>query len=206
MAGKAVPFQNCFYRRLEIQMRLPWGTGVGDSSSEGGGATIGQTEVNEAITMRKRNLIGAALLIGLIAGAQGQHEQWSVVLPASEAKMAANFYPKRGPERIDGTWEASKTQIDALEANLSHISDLKGRGGTTGGRIEHPDRYFRQYIAVLRTGNKRIFINAFCDDITPSPIWRDHFYVILDGGSCVWYALYDPSTGSISDLEMNGVG
>jgi hypothetical protein len=148
----------------------------------------------------------AVVLLFIVGSANGQLPQRYVVLPASEGKMVADFYPKKGPEKIDGTWVASKTEIDALEANLPHISDLKGRGGTTGGRIEHPDRYFRQYIAVLQMGNKRIFINAFCDDISPSPIWHDHFYVIMDGGSCVWHALYDPSTGGFSDLEMNGVG
>ncbi|MGD0893741.1 MAG: hypothetical protein ABR923_19635 [Terracidiphilus sp.] len=147
-----------------------------------------------------------AVLLLLVGSATGQQPHEYVVLPASEVKMAAIFYPRSGPTKIDGTWEAQKTDIDLLEANLSRISDLRGRGGTTGGRIEHPQRYFRQYIAVLQAGSKRIFINAFCADITPPPIWRDHFYVIFDGGSCVWHAMYDPSTKGFSDLEMNGVG
>jgi hypothetical protein len=155
--------------------------------------------------MSARRLKTGAILLFLVADATGQQAQRSVVLPASEAKMAADFYPKKGPERIDGTWEASMEDIAGLEANLSHISDLKSRGGTIGDRIEHPDRYFRQYIAVLQAGNRRIFINAFCDGIHPSPIWHDHFYVIMDGGSCVWQALYDPATKSFSDLETNGL-
>ena len=147
----------------------------------------------------------AAILLFLVVDATGQQAQRFVVLPASEAKMAADFYPKEGPERIDGPWEASMADIAALEVNLSHISDLKSRGGITGGRIEHPERYFRQYIAVLQAGNRRIFINAFCDSIHPSSIWHNHFYVIMDGGSCVWHALYDPATKSFSDLETNGL-
>jgi hypothetical protein len=154
--------------------------------------------------MWMRKLMIASLLFFLISDAQGQQQRF-VLLPASEAKTVADFYPKKGPEKIDGAWEATKSDLDGLEANLSHISELRGRGRTTGGYIKDPGKYFRQYTAVLQAGQKRIFINAFCES-KPAPVWHDRIYIIMDGGSCVWHALYDPATGKFSGLEMNGVG
>jgi hypothetical protein len=73
------------------------------------------------------------------------------------------------------------------------ISRLKIKGWeSTAIRIEHPDKYYRQYIGVTHGGKRRICINAFCVDPPPSD-WRRRLYVVSDGATCFWQAFYDPS-------------
>jgi hypothetical protein len=70
-------------------------------------------------------------------------------------------------------------------------------------RIEHPDRYFRQYVAVLVDGRKEIFINALCDEVQPPPDWHTRLAIYSDGATCFWRAFYDPATGEFSELDIN---
>ena len=181
----------------------------GDWSSEGGCATMVAIGGERRITMRKRSLIGAAFLIGLIAGAQGQQERLSVVLPASEAVSVAAEYPKSGPRSITGSWMPTQGDIDELETNLHQISELSRKGKFPGRQIEHPENYIRQYVGVLQDGQKRIYVNAFCGfnggQPPQSPYWKNHLYIIYDGGSCVWRSMYDLSSKTFLELSINGV-
>jgi hypothetical protein len=79
---------------------------------------------------------------------------------------------------------------------------MKIKGWPAIVRIEHPERYFRQYIGVSHREQRRIYINAFCIDPPPSD-WRTHLYTVIDGATCFWQALYDPITKTISDLTIN---
>jgi hypothetical protein len=72
-----------------------------------------------------------------------------------------------------------------------------------GIRIDHPENCYRQYVPVLVAGRKLIYVNAFCG--IELPYWRTQFVAICDGGESVWGALYDPTSGEFSDLEVNGV-
>ena len=84
------------------------------------------------------------------------------------------------------------------------VAELKIRGWeATNIRIDHPDKYFRQYVGVRHRGKRQIYINAFCDDRPPSD-WRTRFYVVIDGATCDWHAFYDPGTKTFSDLTING--
>jgi hypothetical protein len=91
-----------------------------------------------------------------------------------------------------------------MEARLSRISRLRTRSGIAGVRIEHPDRYYRQYLGIIIDGHKAIFINAFCAE-KPSEFWRETLIDVCDGG-CSWGVVYTVATGKFSHLEMNGVG
>lgn len=76
-----------------------------------------------------------------------------------------------------------------------------------GLHIEHPNEFYRQYIAIVIKGHKFIYINAFCDQEEPVPSdWRKVLVSACDGGGCYWGVLYDPTTGKFSDLEINGLG
>ena len=99
-----------------------------------------------------------------------------------------------------GSWEPSKAEIDGLEAGLSSITEIKGWPSKV--QIEHPERYFRQYIGVSHRDQRLVYINAFCDD-APPPDWRSHLYLVIDGATCYWQALYDPATKSFSNLTIN---
>jgi hypothetical protein len=82
------------------------------------------------------------------------------------------------------------------------VTGLKIRGyETTPIRIDHPDKYFRQYVGVRHHGKRQIYVNAFCFD--PPPDWRKRFYVVIDGDLGFWHAFYDPETKTFSDLTIN---
>jgi len=153
--------------------------------------------------MRTRKLVVAGLLIFLIAVAQGEQDQCSVLLPESEANRLASMYPKKGPQGIDGSWQPSRSQIETLEASLPHISDLRNGGAPNGQKIEHPERYYRQYLAVVRAGQKVIHVNALCQ-VGEISYWRNQLAIVMDGGSCFWNAWYDPATEKFSELYING--
>ncbi len=143
------------------------------------------------------SLLGFGVLL-LAGAAQTPKEPRYVVLPwRSVPKIEA-----RVMHDVDsyGSWEPTKSDVDGIEVNLSHISDLQIAGWKSSLRIEHPERYFRQYVGVSHRGQRRIYINAFCEDPPPSD-WRDHLYVVDDGATCFWQALYDPVAKTFSNPD-----
>lgn len=152
--------------------------------------------------MQARNLIGTGFLLFLVC-AQAQQEQRFVLLPPRESNTLAEEFPRKGPERIDGSWQPTIAQIQTLETNLSRISDLTSDDNPNAQKIDHPDRYFRQYVAVVRAGERLIYINALCN-VHSKPEWRTRLIRVLDGGNCYWQAWYDPVTGTFSELTVNG--
>jgi len=101
-----------------------------------------------------------------------------------------------------GSWEPSKADIDGLEAGLADVAKMIITGWPSVVRIEHPERYYRQYIRVSHRNQRRIYINAFCVD-PPPPNWRTRLYFVDDGATCFWQALYDPVTKTFSKLTIN---
>jgi hypothetical protein len=141
-----------------------------------------------------------SLLPFFILCALGQQPQRSVLLPSS----AARSIPDRPPSQ--GSWEPTKSDIESLETNLPQVAALNVKGWSPRIKIDHPEKYLRQYVAVIYGGKKLIFINAFCDDELPPFDWRDHLYVVTDGATCYWQALYNPATKKISSLTINSRG
>jgi len=149
--------------------------------------------------IRRLALIGIGVLL-LASAAQAPKEPRFVVLPSHSVPII----PARVMHDVDsyGSWEPSTADIDGLEAGLAHVSELKITGWASNIHIEHPERYFRQYIGVSHRKQRRIYINAFCDDPPPTD-WRDHLYTVIDGATCYWQALYDPATRTFSILTIN---
>jgi len=152
--------------------------------------------------MRIRMLMIATLLFFLSISGLGQQGQRSVLLPAHELKAVSNSYSRERAERYEGSWQPSKADLDGLEANLSQIAELKIYGWENKIHIEHPDQYYRQYVAVIVSGKGMIFVNAFREDKPPSD-WRDRLHLVIDGDLFYWQALYDPATHHFSNLRIN---
>lgn len=151
----------------------------------------------------QKKLLGpiCAFLISALLFAQTAERQRYVVLPSnSQGFMLPVLLWDKGSY---ASWNPGRTDIEDLEAKLSGISALKIRGyESTNLRIEHPERYFRQYIGVRHRGKHQIYINAFCDDPPPSN-WQRTFYVVIDGAMGYWHAFYDPETKTFSELTIN---
>jgi hypothetical protein len=152
--------------------------------------------------MRTARPVIATLLLFVLYQASGQNVQRSTLLPAKEAKAVSKWYSEDRSEKIDGSWQPSKVDLDGLEANLSQVSTLQIYGWGSRIHIEHPEKYFRQYIAVKVSGQNRIFVNSFCGEKPPSD-WQNHLHVMIDGAICYWQVLYDPATKQFSNLRIN---
>jgi hypothetical protein len=115
------------------------------------------------------------------------------LLPASAVNGITSY---------QGTWTPGKADIAELEASITQISKLQITGWTSALHIEHPERYFRQYVPLIRKGRRIFYVSAFCENPPPEN-WRKRLFVVSDGGTCFWQALYDPETGKYSHLTIN---
>ena len=127
----------------------------------------------------------------------------SVVLPASESE-ALKFCSRSGPSTVEGAWEVPTDVVAALEQDLHKLSGLKATGCCfLGGRIRHPEEYFRQYLGLVVGGRHVVYVNAFKSAAT-HPHWQAAPVGVCDGGSDYWGALYEPESRRFSDLAING--
>jgi hypothetical protein len=106
---------------------------------------------------------------------------------------------------VEGTWEATEADIDALERNLQEISNLRSIWGTRSLRIVDPRSFYRQYIAIVVAGRRLIYVNAFYD-IEPIRYATEQFVSVCDGGPYFWGVIFDPATHKYFDLNINGRG
>lgn len=135
--------------------------------------------------------------------AMQRHEPPFALLPESEiAAYGKSFANPKPPMQ---SWEPTVADINDLEASLAQITALSSKEQDTDEQIDHPDQYFRQYLAVVVNGKRTIFVNAFCSNEGHWNDWRKRLVIVMDGGKCFWNALYDPATQSFSDLKINGV-
>jgi hypothetical protein len=142
--------------------------------------------------MRSRNFLLILLLVLAAHSRAQQQQQRFAVLPLSAAKTVRN----------NGTWKPSQSDIDGAEASISQISSLKAERWSSAIYIDHPEKYFRQYVPVIRAGKRSIYVNAFCEEPPPAD-WRSQLVIVMDGATCFWQALYDPATKTYSNLTIN---
>jgi len=122
------------------------------------------------------------------------------LLPATEIQpwakyLAAGAHPE--------SWEPTVGDMNDVEANLAQITGLSNSDPDVYRHIDDPRAYYRQYLAVVIDGKKRVYVNALCS-VDQDPNWRKHLVVVLDGGKCYWHATFDSSTQKFSDLVING--
>jgi len=130
-----------------------------------------------------------------------KHKPDFVLLPESEVTAYAKLFDD--PKLHLESWEPTLGDINDLNSNLSKISALSDDQPDPNRRIDAPDQYFRQYLAVVSKGKKTIFVNALCSVAQP-PNLRKQLILGADGGKCFWHAEYDPATRTFSNLMVNG--
>jgi hypothetical protein len=128
---------------------------------------------------------------------------WMFVLAAGaqqEVKyVVLSIKLPRGIVATQGSWTPSTIDIAKAEGSISQTVSLKANYASP--HIDHPERYFRQYVPIRQQGRNLLYVNAFCE--APG-YWRTQIVIVDDGGSCYWQALYDPATDKYSDLTING--
>jgi hypothetical protein len=153
--------------------------------------------------MMFRTILAAALLLTGTPYNRAQHSERYVLLPSREVESI----PTRKHDEVfkKTGWKPTATDIASLERSLPQITALQSDGWNTKVRIDHPEKYFRQYVAVSLAGTNLIYVNAFCE-YPPPPSWRDQLYWVDDGATCYWQALYDPANKTFSHLTINDRG
>lgn len=126
------------------------------------------------------------------------HEPSFALLPESEVATYAERFTD--PKSRLESWEPTVADINDLESNLPQIAVLS----EGPEHIEHPDQFFRQYLAVVTNGWRTIFVNALCTREGHTDDWRKRLVYVRDGGKCFWHATYDPATQKFSYLEIDG--
>jgi hypothetical protein len=137
-----------------------------------------------------------------ISSGQGQVVQRSVLLSQHEWKAVSERYARERAEKYQGSWKASQADLDGLEANLPLISKLEILGWGSKIHIDRPEQYYRQYVAVLVSGKRMIFVNAFRDAQDFSD-WHDRLLIVVDGDIGYWQVLYNPATKQFFNLRIN---
>lgn len=129
-----------------------------------------------------------------------KNRQDFVLLPDDQIDMwAKTFEPG---SKVEG-WEPTLGDMNDAEGALSQITALSKSDPDPNRHIDQPREYYRQYLAVVINGERRIFLNALCS-VEPNAAWRKRLIVAMDGGKCFWHALYDPATQRFSELAVNG--
>ncbi|WP_429000626.1 hypothetical protein [Stenotrophomonas rhizophila] len=124
-------------------------------------------------------------------------QSWVVTRPVVAAQVldtCSRSSPGREPGRVTGYWAPSRQQVEQLEAQLPSLE----------AQVPKAADFDRQYVGIEMDGRQLIYLNAFHlpDDADIDPA-RDAIRV-CDGGAQFWGALFDPASGSFSDVQFNG--
>ena len=145
--------------------------------------------------------IGCLTLLSCSLAMAQTQPRWTL-LPETEAQHAKQLCSRPSPE-FQGTWKPGESDIQTMESRLSRVSQLRARSGIIGTQIQHPARYYRQYLGIIIKNRKFIYINGLCEEKPPAS-WRETLADVCDGG-CYWGVVYDVATGKFSHIEMNGI-
>lgn len=126
-------------------------------------------------------------------------QSWVITRPMIAAQVldtCSRTSPASEPGRISGYWAPSRQQIEQLEAQLPALAPQIAAAGD----------FDRQYVGIEMDGQQLIYLNAFRlpdnSELNPS---RTAIRV-CDGGSQFWGAVFNPTTGTFSDVQLNGSG
>ncbi len=124
-------------------------------------------------------------------------QSWVVTRPVVAAQVldtCSRSSPGREPGRVTGYWAPSRQQVEQLEAQLPSLE----------AQVPKAANFDRQYVGIEMDGRQLIYLNAFHlpDDADIDPA-RDAIRV-CDGGAQFWGAVFDPASGSFSDVQFNG--
>lgn len=124
-------------------------------------------------------------------------QSWVVTRPVIAAQVldtCSRSSPGREAGAVTGYWAPSRQQVEQLEAQLPRLE----------AQVPNAADFDRQYVGIEMGGRQVIYLNAFHlpddADIDPS---RDAIRV-CDGGAQFWGAVFDPATGTFSDVQFNG--
>jgi hypothetical protein len=104
-----------------------------------------------------------------------------VIVPAEDVEDEGWF-------SSDEAWTPTEEDVVAAEAAIE----------AKQGPLDH----MRQYIGITQDGERKIFVNGFCDAWETN--WQAELIFVNDGGECYFGATYNVETGELESFVFNG--
>jgi hypothetical protein len=120
------------------------------------------------------------------------------ILPARQSVESLKQCSRPSPSDVSGGWDISPALAAQIEADLPKLeTQMHGIA---------PQVFYRQYVGILQSGQRRVYINAFAPSTleTRDDSWEREPADACDGGDQFWGAVYDPATRQFSELAFNG--
>jgi hypothetical protein len=99
-----------------------------------------------------------------------------------------------------GAWTPTKEQIAELEAELPGF--LRTLSSISLDLDDRLPEYQRHYMGYVAEGHAYILVNAFCS--VPGGNAESEPVIVMDGGDCFFYAVWNPTTATFVDFQANG--
>lgn len=103
--------------------------------------------------------------------------------------------------QAQGYWTPTEADVQALEAGLVAFLQASSPQASPG-LWEKQATYRRQYVGLLRDGQRLVYASFFCE--TFGGDWQREVLFVLDGGDCFFQLTYDVERGTYGDLMVNG--
>ncbi|HLT47709.1 MAG TPA: hypothetical protein VK002_10820 [Rubricoccaceae bacterium] len=158
-------------------------------------------------TAPRHTLFPALLFAAVLAGCSGSRPDAPTapgsytVLDAALAEEATRQC-SRASYAVEGGWNPSEADVRLLEEHLPDLLTLPSTACCLpDARLDDLGRYHRQYVGVVIGGRRLIYVNAFPARLSAE---AGEPFIVCDGGTSFWGALFDPETATFSDLAFNG--
>jgi hypothetical protein len=148
--------------------------------------------------MRALIIIAIALLCTACGVANPELPPRVAILRASQSAESLKQCSRSSPSNVSGGWDISPDLAAQIEADLPKLAtEMHGLD---------PQVFYRQYVGILQSGQRRVYINAFAPSTleTHDDSWESKPTGACDGGDQFWGAVYDPATRQFSELAFNG--
>ena len=114
-----------------------------------------------------------------------------IMLPQDSIMIPEFFHPLP-------TWTVSPEDISIVEQLLEKHTEKKDN-------LSKPlEQYTRQYVGIVHEGRKKVYLNAFCDDLNQLDAWKTNLLWVLDGGDCYFQVVIDLEKKKVLRFSVNG--
>lgn len=141
--------------------------------------------------------------------ADAPQKGWAVeiVSTPSEVRSPADGWT---PVELDGTQGVIIPETDAAQL----VGEQEGYWTPTLADVEAaevailaaegPLEHMRQYAGFIESGERKLWINGFCD--ATGFDWQREALHVLDGGDCYFTGIYNVDTNNLETFYLNGSG
>jgi hypothetical protein len=104
-------------------------------------------------------------------------------------------------DMMDSAWTPTLADLEVLESKIDAYAQTVSPPSGQEPPTTLAD-YKRQYAGYIEDGNRKIFVNSFCDDMGSD--WQREPIFVMDGGTCFFTARYDVEKQEFEALYFNG--